>query len=510
MDLRLYLDVLRRRVTVIAVAAAVTIGVVAAAGLLITPAYTASTTVRVIQDVGVQDLSIGYVYGEILMNTYDRVLTSGPVLEQAVERLGKPLSVGRLRQQVSVEVIPDTELMRIIVEDQDATLARDLANTLAELLIERAQELYAGNSKSALLIVEEQMEVVEGELKADRQQLAALLAEGALDSEVEALRSQIQFREDAYDRLLNRYELARLNESLRANSIVIVEPATLPRVPSNALGMKEIGIGLVVGLSGGIGLALVLENLDTRIHSPQQVERLTRLPVLGTVPRGLLASNGSNVDGASGAGPIEEAYRLLGINLQTLREDVPLKTILITSAIPKEGKSTTAVNLAQALAERGQTVFLVESDLRRPTIATMLEIQDGDRGLGTLLAERAPLNQDSLSQVIYPAREPSLFVITGGPKMANPTALLASPVMDKLLGYLGAQGQTTLLDAPPVLGAADVSLLASRVDGVLLVVRQAQTKREELLAALKQLQASRASVVGTVFLNRDSKGWSYN
>ena len=120
------------------------------------------------------------------------------------------------------------------------------------------------------------------------------------------------------------------------------------------------------------------------------------------------------------------------------------------------------------------------------------------------------LNNELLSQVVYPAQDPSLFVITGGPRMANPTALLASPAMDRLLGYLGDQGQTTLLDAPPVLGAADVSVLASKVDGVLLVVRQARTRCEELLAALKQLQASRACVVGTVFLDINSKGWSYN
>lgn len=510
MDLRLYLDILRRRATVIVVAAAVTIGVVAAAGLLITPRYTASTTVRVIQDVGVRDLSIGYTYGEILMNTYERVLTGWPVLEQAAERLESSLSAGWLRQEVKVEVIPDTELMRIIVEDQDPVFARDLANTLAELLIERAQRLYTGNSKSALRILEEQLALMESELKGNRQQLATLLADGAPSSEVEALKSQIQFKEGSYDRLLDRYELARLNESLRANSIVIVEPASLPRRPSNVLGMKEVGIGLIVGLSGGIGLALVLENLDTCIHSPQQVERLTHLPVLGTVPRGLVATDESGADGAGSSGPIEEAYRLLGINLQALREDAPLKTILITSATPKEGKSTTVVNLARTLAERGQAVFLVEGDLRRPTIARMLDIEDGDRGLGSLLTDRSVLNRELLSQVIYPARDPSLFVITGGPKMTKPTALLASPAMDRLLGYLSTQGQTTLLDAPPVLGAADVSVLASRVDGVILVVRQAQTRREQLLAALKQLQASRARVVGVVFIDKTGKGWVYN
>ncbi len=509
MELRHYLDILRRRATAIVIVAALTVTVVAMAGLLITPIYTATATVRVIQDVGVLDLGIRESYGERLMNTYSAVLTSWPVLEQAAEHLGSPLSARQLYQKVKVEVIPDTELMRIVVQDQDPVLARDLANTLAALLVEHAQNIYAGSSKGVLQIVEEQLAGVENGLEEDRQRLTTLLTSSAPSAEVEALRSQIQFQEDAYDRLLGRYELARLNEALRANSITIVEPASLPRVPSNALGMMEIGIGLVVGLSGGVGLALVLENLDTRIHSPQQVERLTHVPVLGTVPRGLLSLDDLGHTNGTSSKPIEEAYRLLGINLQTLREDTPLKTILISSAILKEGESMTAVNLAQALAERGQTVFLVESDLRRPTVAKILDIEDGNSGLGSLLAERPALTRESLSQVVYPAKQSSLFVITGGPKMTNPTALLASPLMEKLLDYLSTQGQITLLDAPPVLGAADVSVLAPKVDGVILVVRQAQTKREQVLAALKQLQASRAQVIGTIFLKKSSKDWSY-
>ncbi|MDH4137001.1 MAG: CpsD/CapB family tyrosine-protein kinase, partial [Anaerolineae bacterium] len=248
---------------------------------------------------------------------------------------------------------------------------------------------------------------------------------------------------------------------------------------------------------------------DTRIHSPQQIEHLAHLPVLGTVPRGLLSLDDfGRTNGMGSSKPIEEAYRLLGINLQAFREDVPLQTILITSAVSEEGKSTVAANLAQTLAERGQTVFLVESDMRRPTMEKIFGIDNG-LGLSSLLAERTSLNGTVLGQVMHPAEQPSLFVIGGGPEAPNPTALLASPPMEKLLDYLGAQGQTTLLDAPPVLGMGDVSVLVPKVDGVILVVGQAQSKREQVLAALKQLQASRARVVGIVFLKESGKDWGY-
>lgn len=508
MELRHYLDVLRRWAIPIIIVITLTVAVTSTAGLLIEPSYTARATVRVFQDVGVLDLRIRETYGEILMNTYSQILTGWPLLEQAAERLGGPFSVEQLRQKITVEVISQTELMKITVEDQDPAFAALLANTLATLLEEYGRGLYAGSGKSVLSILEVELANLENEIAGDRQQLATLLAGGTPSTDADALKSQLQLKEDAYDRLLSRYELARLDESLRANSIMIVEPATQPKAPSNALGLKEIGISLVLGLFGGVGLALVLENLDTRIRSTQQIEHLTHLPVLGAVPRGLLSVDSSGRADGTGQ-PIEEAYRLLSLNLGALTHDTPLNSILITSAMPKEGKSTVVANLAQTLAERGQTVFLVEGDLRRPTIAGRLALEDGGPGLGSLLAERPSLSRESLGAIIQPAKQPTLFVISGGPKIANPTALLGSPAVEELLDYLAAQGQITLLDAPPVLGAADVSVLAPRVGGVILVVRQAHSRREQVLAALKQLQASRARVLGFVFLQKSNRGWDY-
>lgn len=516
MELQLYLDILKRRALVIAIVAALAMLVVTAAGLFIPPVYTARTTVRVLLDVGIADLTPWEDHGKRTLNTYSRILKSGPILEEAIDRLSPrtfSLTIDDLREKrVEVEVIPDTELITIAVQDGDPVLARDLANTLATLLIEHAQNLYVGSSKSARQVIEEQLASVENQLESDRQQLAILLAGDAPDTEKETLRSKIEFEEDSYTRLLDRYELARLNESLRANSITIVAPALLPTKPSNALRLREIGLSLIVGLFGGIGLALVMENLDTRIHSPRQLEHLTNLPVLGTVPKGILSLNDSNrAIGAGSAEPIEEAYRLLSINLQAFREECPVKTVLITSAISKEGKSTVAVNLAQALAERGQTVFLVDSDMRRPTTGNIGKIFgiDNGRGLSTLLAERTPLSDTALGWVMQPAEQPSLFVIGGGPEVPNPTALLASPAMEKLLDYLGTQGQITLVDAPPVLGVADVSVLAPKVDGVLLVVGQTSSSREHVREALKQLQAARAQVLGLIFMQKSSKGWGY-
>ena len=513
MELQLYLDILKRRAWVIIIVAALVMAVVTSAGLVIPPKYEAKVTMRVLVDVGVANLSMSNTYAERLMNTYGRVLTSGPLLAETIDRLSpetSSLTVSVLRKEmVQIEVIPDTELITVAVQDRDPVLAQDIANMLATLLIEYAQDFYVGSSQSTRQILELQLADMEVEIEDDRQRLAAMLAEGQTGAEVETLSRQIELKEDTYNSLLDSYETARLGGSLRANNITIVEPASLPRVPINGFGLTEAGISLAVGISGGIGLALVLENLDTRIHSPQQLERLTHMPVLGTISLGLLPWNSPEYVDGTGNHSIEEAYRLLATNLQSLRREAVLQTILITSAMPKEGKSTVALNLAQVLAERGQTVFLVGSDLRRPSIARLLDIEDDRPGLSNLLVEHASPSPESLGQAMYPARQPSLFVIPGGPKVANPTALLASPSMESLLHYLAAQGQTTLLDAPPVLGTADVSVLTSRVDGVVLVVRQSQTRREQLLAAIKQLDASHARVIGIVCLARGTRGWDY-
>jgi capsular exopolysaccharide synthesis family protein len=513
MELQHYLDILKRRALVIVIVTFTTLLVTVAAGILILPVYEATTTVRVLLDVGVLDLSVGSTdYGVRLLNTYGRILKSEPILEEAISRLPEPIAIrlDELRERLEVEVVPNTELIAIVVEDRDPVVARDLANTLALLLDEYVRGLYVDGGGSARQVVEEQLASIEADLELDHQQLAILVASDAPDADIETLRSQIRFKEDAYDRLLDRYELTRLNESLRANSIAIVEPASLPKEPSNALGLMEVALGLFVGLFGGIGLALLIENLDTRFHSPRQLEHLTNLPVLGTVPKGMLHLGGvHHADGTDKVRSIEEAYRLLGIHLQALREERAFNTVLVTSAMPREGKSTVSSNLAQTLAERGQTVFLVEGDMRRPTIEKLFGI-DGDLGLSTLLAERVSLNGQELSEVMHPAEQPSLFIIGGGSEVSNPVMLLGSPAMDQLLEYLAAQSQVTVLDAPPVLGTADVSVLAPKVDGVVLVVGQALSSREHVSQALKQLEAMRAHVLGVVFVQKGGKGRVYD
>ena len=166
-----------------------------------------------------------------------------------------------------------------------------------------------------------------------------------------------------------------------------------------------------------------------------------------------------------------------------------------------------ATNLALTLSEGGQGVYLVEGDVRRPSIGKMLEISN-ERGLTDLLNGHtpAPAEIESATKVVPPCG-PS--VILSGPRVQNPATLFASESMSVLLASLGAETDITILDAPPILGIADVAVLAPRVDGIIVVVKEAMTTREQLQAAFKQLQASRARVLGIVFIRKNGSDADY-
>ncbi|MFM8323005.1 MAG: Wzz/FepE/Etk N-terminal domain-containing protein, partial [Chloroflexota bacterium] len=420
MELSVYLEILKRRAWVIVFVTTLAVLVVTLIGLGITPVYTARATVRVILDVGLTDFTVRDDYTERLLNTYRDVLLSQPFLEKAVERTPSTpagLAMSDLAEHVTVEVVPNTELIGISVVDRDRVFATDLANAMAGLLEEYPQTVYTGRGKSTAQIVQDQLADVDAKLAASRKQLAELLAQGRPAAETDELQSQIRFHEESYNKLLDSYETVRLNEALRSNSIMILAPAVAPAQPSNNIGLTEIALGMVLGLLGGVALALVMENLDTRIHSAQQVEYMTNLPVFGVVPRGLVPPGSfEQADSPPNQQAIKEAYRVLIPNMKIFaKRETTLRSILITSPTIGDHKSEVAVNLSQAIAEQGQQLFLVETDLRTPELGKTFSV-NAECGLSDLLDSSAPLDD-----LLHPTLQPNLFLITGGSKVLNPT-----------------------------------------------------------------------------------------
>ena len=511
MELKQYIEILLRRAAIIIIVTATAMLAIAVSGLIIQPTYTSNATLRVLLDIGVTELNYRDDYSERLLNTYREVVLSDAFLEQAktlIAEKSKTINIEtieRLRDTIEVNAIPKTELISISATATDPVLARDLTNILAELLVEYPKNLYVGSGKSTHQIVEDQLKNMQIDLDQSRQKLNALTAASGPTSEIDDMKSQISFKEDAYNMVLERLELARLNESLRANSISILSPATLPIEPSNGIGLIQIAISIILGLMGGIALALVLENIDTRIYSPQQLEYLTNLPVFGVVPHGLVPPGSFEpLDSPPEEQAIKEAYRVLIPNMKIFsNSETSLSSILLTSALPDEGKSMVATNLSQAIAEQGRSTVLVEANLRYAKLAETLSVP-GLFGLSDLL------NHAFLpAEMILPTKQTNLSIVCGGKKVTNPTTLLASSALNRFFDYLKNKNQFIVVDSTAVEGMADALVLASRVDGVVLIVGQEISNREQILDALRQLQAARAHMLGMIFVTKENNNWNF-
>lgn len=269
-------------------------------------------------------------------------------------------------------------------------------------------------------------------------------------------------------------------------------------------------IGLVVGLALGVGLAFFLDSLDNTIKSAEEIEHTFLLPVLGLIPAihagelGKRRRAGADeveqiastlVTRFAPRSPISEAYRALRTNIQFLRIDAPLKTLVISSPGPSEGKSTTVANLAITTALAGARTLLVDADLRRPVVHSLFG-QEREPGIINVLVERLPL-----SAAVRPSGIENLSILPAGTIPPNPSELLGSQKMKDLIRELAGQFDLVLFDSPPVITVTDTAVLGSQAEGVVLVALSHGTDRRALARAQTLLANVKANVMGAV-LNR--------
>lgn len=303
-------------------------------------------------------------------------------------------------------------------------------------------------------------------------------------------------------------QFKRLVEALETppgedNPSVKVEVIAGPRLqnePVEPRPLRNYGLGALLGLLTGLGAAVLRETLDTTIKTAEALRQIVGAPSLGTVPfdsgtrKAPLLLNG-------GAGSIRaEALRQLRTNLRFIGVDQPVKTIVVTSAVPGEGKSSTAANLALVIAESGSRVLLVDADLRRPRVAAYLGLE-GAVGLTNIL-----VGQVEADQVAQPWGPAGLQVLASGFIPPNPSELLGSQHMSDLLGRLHDEFDVVVIDAPPLLPVTDAAVVAARADGALLVTRHGKTTQAQVKSAVAALHAVDARVLGCVLNMAPVKG----
>ncbi|WP_062304420.1 polysaccharide biosynthesis tyrosine autokinase [Demequina subtropica] len=279
-----------------------------------------------------------------------------------------------------------------------------------------------------------------------------------------------------------------------AVTVTTLEAPRLPMFASSPKPKQSVAVGLVLGLVLGIAYAFVRASLDRRVRTREDVEKAVGAPVVGILPwDGTVAKRGPDSEHATF--PMTEAVRQLRTNLQFMDVDHPPRVIVVTSPLPGDGKSTTSVLLAQAIAESGRDVVLIDADLRRPSMARALGLVD-TAGLTSVLAGQATAEQ--VLQEAGPTGR--MKVMTSGPIPPNPSELVGSEAMRTML-YSFPDDAIVLVDSPPLLPVTDASVLAARTDGALVVLRAGSTTVDTLTEALAILERVRGRALGVV-LNR--------
>ncbi|MBO9553125.1 polysaccharide biosynthesis tyrosine autokinase [Cellulomonas sp.] len=271
-----------------------------------------------------------------------------------------------------------------------------------------------------------------------------------------------------------------------------VAEAGVPGTPSSPDAKVNLAIGLVLGLALGIAAAVGQELLDTRVRNEDDLRKVTDASVIGSIPLDGTAEQSPLVVQGSPQSPRAEAFRRLRTNLQFLDVGERSRAIVLVSAIPAEGKSTTAINLAITLADAGSRVALVDADLRRPSIASYLGIE-GNVGLTTVL-----IGQATLDDVLQPWGSDRLDVLASGQIPPNPSELLGSRAMSAVLSTLTERYDVVLLDTAPLLPVTDGAVLAKLAGGALVAVGAGTVSRHQLAEALGSLESVDARVLGVV------------
>jgi capsular exopolysaccharide synthesis family protein len=282
--------------------------------------------------------------------------------------------------------------------------------------------------------------------------------------------------------------------------VTVVKSATLPTSPVSPRTTRDIALGFLLGLLVGIAAAVLRETLDTSVKHLEDLTQELDLAPLGVVLYDPEAIKRPLILEASAQSSRAEAFRQLRTNLQFVDVDSAPRSIVVTSSVPEEGKSTTTANLAISLAQAGVRVCLVEGDLRRPRLMQYLGLESAV-GLTSVLIGRA-----QLSDVIQPFGNGKLHVLTSGPTPPNPSELLGARSMADVLAELEEQFDLVIIDAPPLLPVTDAAVLASLTSGTLLVVRYGKTRREQVRRAVEALRAVDARIYGIVLNMAPAKG----
>ena len=428
MELHDYTRILRQRWLLIGLTTVIAVGLALVFTLAATPQYKSNARLFVSTSQA-DDAAVfqGGTFSQQRVKSYANLLTGEEISRRVVEETGVDDAPRDLSSRIKATVQPDTVVLSISVTDPSAKRARMLTQATAEVFVGYVAELETAPGKSTAPV-----------------------------------------------------------------KATIVDRATTPGGPFSPQPIRNLGLALILGLLAGGGLAVLRDTTDNRVKNEDDLAEATgNAAMLGTVHFDKSAAATPLISGLSGHAPRVEAFRVLRTNLQFVNVDASNKVFVITSAVPAEGKSSTACNLAISMADSGQSVLLIEGDLRRPKATSYFGLEN-TVGVTTVL-----LGRIGLEAAIQHTAD-ACDLLASGVKPPNPAELLQSDVMKRMLDDARRIYDVVLIDAPPLLPVTDAAVLSAESDGAILVVRHGSTTRDEVEASVGRLDSVGARLVGVI------------
>jgi polysaccharide biosynthesis transport protein len=560
----MYFDVLARRWKIVLLVTLGGIVLAVIAALFISPRYQAEAMLRIVTPLGGSSGDTNYqtTFATRLVNTYAQIATSEQVNNELKLRLGV-----RVLPNISVKVIPDSEIIQIIVKSDSAALASKTANTLTDILLSNQDSVTKSSDSNELSILDARkkeiqaqltqyqeqhdqliqtysqttadMAVLDGKIKSKEASYQSLqeqyeniviseavyanyttgATKGALTKEIDRIlkeldglnqqykdlstesnrylqqitliRQSIQNTQGDYSDLIYRYDsvlLANSRQENAQNNIETVSPASEPTAPTGLGRFSILTLGLIIGLIAGVATAFVIDNLDTRIFSLEQIGRVTSAPIIGSVSK----FEGHPSQDIEKNPILQRDYRLLRAKLQTLIHDGSIKSIMVTSPNRMEGKSTIVFRLASELAQSKLKVLVVDANLRKPKQHELFNVT-AKRGLTDFLES----DREGIKSVILRDVKPGIDLLPNLTESDNPSALFQSPRWKSLFESIQAY-DTVLFDTPALLVVPDAMDFGEAIDGVIIIAEWGHTTSGDIQSMCSILDSVGSKIVGII------------
>lgn len=438
--------------------------------------------------------------------TYSRLVTTRPVLEETIRTLNLSVTPEQLLKKVDVSPVRDTQLFTVAVSDPSPEQAATIANTIGQVFIDQTRDQNIATTGTSRDALQKDIDAAKQQIDDLTTQIANLrnrvdASSAAVQAQIAGLETQLGQQQNTYDGLLATRQQIDLANAQANSQIRVAEPAVAPTTFVKPRTVVNTALSGVLGLLIAAGLVALAGYLDDTVKTGGDVRRLTGKAALGSIPS-LVSADGVESLRAPHS-PAAERYRSLRTALQFATLGQPIRSLVITSPRPGDGKTATVTNLGAVLAQAGQRVILVDADLRKPQLHTHFGGITNRAGLTNLLL--AQPGDGVVEALLQPTEIPGLRVLTTGPLPPNPADVLNLPRIREILASLEDAADIVLVDAPPM-AVSDPLIIAGLVDGVLLVMVGGQTRSGELTQVVQELTRTSTPLIGAVINRANVKG----